>query len=149
MAGVNRRLGQTANGSHQCLPAQLTGFCNRLSLYQLGQQRGTGHGGNTSLREKPNFIDASADDLQSEFQNVAARRIFDLARCIGIGHFAGIAWMLEVVENLGRVHRQELYRDSVVWPRATSPAASESLPRARGLAMPVGKPVSVHKARSG
>jgi len=125
MAGVNRRLGQTANGSHQFLPAQLTGFCNRLPLDQLGHQRGTGHGGNTSLREKSNFIDAPADDLQSEFQNVAARRIFDLARCIGIGHFAGIAWMLEVVENLGREHRKELYPDSVR-ETATSPAFSES-----------------------
>ena len=79
-----------------------------LSLHQFGQQRGASHGGNASLGEKSDFLDAAIGDSQCQLQDIAAGRVFDLGGGVGICHFAGIARMLEVIENLGRVHRRRL-----------------------------------------
>ncbi len=43
-------------------------------------------------------------DSQGQFQNIAAGRVFDLGGGVGIRHFARVARVLEVIENLGRVH---------------------------------------------
>jgi len=56
------------------------------------------------LRKKSNFIDAIVCDSQSKFQNITTRRILDLNRDIRIGYLTTIPWVLEVLENLGRIH---------------------------------------------
>jgi hypothetical protein len=76
------------------------------------------------LRQKPNFFDAVVDDSESELQNIAAGRIIDLYRRVRVDHFAGIARVLEMIENLSRIHRTKLYRVNVA--RAPSPAWSGS-----------------------
>ncbi len=43
-------------------------------------------------------------NLHAQLQNVAAGGILDLRGCVGVGYFARIAGMLEVIEKLGRIH---------------------------------------------
>ena len=110
---MKRRLGQAADRFHQFLPAQLPGFGDSPSLQQFGEQRSAGHRGHASLGEKAKFLDASIDDFQGELEDIATCRVFDLDRRVRIGNFTGIAWVLEVIENLRRVHREKLYRAGV------------------------------------
>ena len=123
---MKRGLRKATDGSHQLVPAQLTGFGDRLPLHQFGEERSASHGRNTTLCEKSNFIDAPASYSQGEFENIAAGRILELDRGIRIGHFAGIARMLEVIKNLRRVHQKKLYRARVA---RTGPERSRRSPR--------------------
>ena len=43
-------------------------------------------------------------NLHAQLQNVAASGILDLRGCVGVGYFAGVAGMLEVIEKLRRIH---------------------------------------------
>jgi hypothetical protein len=43
-------------------------------------------------------------NLHAQLQNVAASGILDLRGCVGVGYFAGVPGMLEVIEKLGRIH---------------------------------------------
>ena len=43
-------------------------------------------------------------NLYAQLQNVAASGILDLRACVGVGYFAGVAGMLEVIEKLRRIH---------------------------------------------
>lgn len=101
MTGMSRSPGQAADGPHQFLTPQLTGFGNASSLHQFGQQRSARHGRNASLSEKPNFLNTPVSNSHSKLQNIAAGGIFNLRRGVGTSHFAGVARVLEVIENLG------------------------------------------------
>ena len=118
MAGMNRSPGQAADGFHQFLATQLTGFRDGFSLHNIGEQRGAGHSGDASLGKKSNIFDAAIDDSKSKFQDVAAGRIVELDRRIRICDLAGVAWMLEVIEDFRGIHRRKLYRACVAraWP---------------------------------
>ena len=101
MAGMRGGLWQAADRLYQFFPPQLTSFRDGSSPYQLSQQRGTGHGGNTSLGKKSYLLDAVISQTQSEFQYVAASGILDLRGGVRFFHFASVARMLEVIEDLG------------------------------------------------
>ena len=97
---MGRGLGQAANGPNQFFAAQLPGLGDGLPLHQFGEQRGACQGGNTSLGEKPDLFYASRRHPQGEFQDIPAGRVFNLDRGVGIGDGAGVARILEVIEDL-------------------------------------------------
>lgn len=100
--------GQTSDGLHHLFPAQPASFVHGSSLHKFRQQRPAGHGGNTSLGSKADLNHAPADDLHGQLQDVATRRVLDLCGRVRIGDFARIARVLEVIENLWRVHATRL-----------------------------------------
>ena len=55
-------------------------------------------------------VNAVAGKLQRQLQHIAASRILNLHFRIRVGNHAGVARMLEVIENLGRVHPSHLSR---------------------------------------
>ena len=63
------------------------------------------------LARKRISLNAVAGKLESQFQNIAACRIFNLYGCIRISNNSGIARMLEVIENLRRIHSANLGND--------------------------------------
>lgn len=100
MAGMRRGLRQTAYRLYQFFPPQLTGLRDGPSLNKFGQQRGARDGGHATLREKSYLLDAAVTDAQREFQYVAASGVLDLCGGVRLSHFAGVARMLEVIEDL-------------------------------------------------
>ncbi len=108
MAGVCGSFGQTSDRLYQFIPVQPARFVHCSSLYQFRQQRPAGHGGNTSLGSKADFRHAPADDFHGQLQDVTTRRVLDLHRRVRFGDFARIARMLEVIENLSRIHATRL-----------------------------------------
>ncbi len=92
--------GRPPMASNQFFAAQLPGFGDGFSLQQFGEQRGASHGGNASLGEKSDVFDASGRHSQSEFQDIAAGRVFNLGGGVRIGDCARVARMLEVIEDL-------------------------------------------------
>jgi hypothetical protein len=84
--------------------AQLAGFHDCFSLHPFGQERGTGYGGNAALGEKSDFRDAAIGNSQGKFQNIATGRVLDLGGGVGIHYCSRVAGVLEVIEDLGRVH---------------------------------------------
>ena len=105
---MSRGFRHTPDGLHQFFPPQPASLGHSLSLHQFGQQRPASHGRHASFGAKPNLRNAPSFDSQSQFQNVPARWIFDLNRRVWIVDFARIARMLEMIENLGRVHATRL-----------------------------------------
>ena len=104
MAGVRRGFRQTANGLNDFLASQTAGCLQRHSANQLRKRRTASHGRNASFREKADFRDVTLSNPHAQLQNVAASGILDLRSCVGVGCFAGVAGMLEVIEKLGRIH---------------------------------------------
>lgn len=100
--------GQTSDGLHKFFPAQPARFVHGPSVDHFRQQRPAGHGGNTPLGSKAYLRNAPGDHFHGQLQDVATRRVLDLCGRVRIGDFARIARVLEVIENLWRVHATRL-----------------------------------------
>ena len=101
---MDRSLRQTSDSLHQFFPPQYASGCHTSSLHQLRERRSASHRGNTSLGEKTDFHDTAICNPHAQFQNIAARWIFELHRCIRIHHFARVTRILKVIEKLRRIH---------------------------------------------
>jgi hypothetical protein len=101
---VRRSFRYAAYNPNKFFPAQSAGFFYRSSLHQFREYRTASHGRNASLREKTDFRDVPVRDPHAQFQNIAARWIFDLHGRVRIGDFARVARMLEVIQKLRRIH---------------------------------------------
>lgn len=66
------------------------------------------HSGNAAFCQEFDFDDPLLRNASGELENVSTDWIFYLGDCVGRIYNAGVAWMLEVIENLGRVHRDIL-----------------------------------------
>jgi hypothetical protein len=104
MAGVRRGFRQTPDGLHNFFASQTAGRLKRYSANQLRKRGPASHSRNASFREKSDFRDVTLSNLHAQLQNVAASGILDLRGCVGVGYFAGVAGVLEVIEKLGRIH---------------------------------------------
>jgi hypothetical protein len=60
------------------------------------------------LSQKSYFLDAAVSDSQGQLQNIAAGWVLDLGRSVWVRHLAGVARVLKVIEDLGRVHRRKI-----------------------------------------
>ena len=101
---MRRSFRQATDRLYQLFPAQFARFFQSLSLHQFRKERSAGHGRHTSLGAKAEFRDAAIRDSQRQLQNVAAGRIFELDRYVGIGDLTSIARVLKMIEKLGRIH---------------------------------------------
>jgi hypothetical protein len=101
---VRRGFWQTADGLHNFFASQTAGRLQRYAANQLRKRGPASHGRNASFRKKADFGDVTFGNLQAQLQNVAASGIHHLRSCVGVGYFAGVAGMLEVIEKLPRIH---------------------------------------------
>ena len=99
---------QTAYGPDQRFLFQFPCLLDRLALNELSERGAAGHGADTPFGKETDFFDAIAGEFERQLQNIATCWIFNLHGCIRIGNCSGITRMLEVIENLGRVHPEHL-----------------------------------------
>lgn len=85
-------------------PAQGGGARDRLSSDQLGQRRTTGNRRDASAGEKTQLYNSALLHPSAQLQNVAAGGIFELNRSVRVGKRSRMTRMLEVIEDLRRVH---------------------------------------------
>jgi len=104
MAGVRRGFRQTPDDLHNFFASQSAGRLKRYSGNQLRKRGPASHGRDASFGEKADLRDVTLSNLYAQLQNVAASGILDLRGCVGVGYFAGVAGMLEVIEKLRRIH---------------------------------------------
>jgi hypothetical protein len=123
---------QTANRKHQFFPTQLAGRGHSSPLHQFRERRTASHRGDTSFGKKADIQDVTVRDLEAQFQDVAASRIFELYGCVRIRNFAGVSRMFEVVEKLGRIHVDRIVtcpQSTVETLLAMSPPQIISIPK--------------------
>lgn len=75
-----------------------------LAIYQRAQSGGACDGGNASLGKKTDFADMAAEYFCTQFEDVSADRILPAHTDISIGQFTRVARVLEVLQELRRVH---------------------------------------------
>lgn len=109
-----------SDGAQNLLTSQERGRGKRLSADQFGERRPTGDGGNAALSLKSDFGDNSVIHESCEFQNVPACGILELNRGVVVGKNTGVARVLEMIEELRRVH------GDIVGVVPTSPKTGES-----------------------
>lgn len=107
---MTRCLRQPANFLEQLFPSNFSRFRHGLSLCQFCDRGAAGHGWNASFGKKTDVGDTISIQFQTEFEDIAAGRIFDSRDGIRLFHFAGIARVLKMVEQLGGVHRPIVVR---------------------------------------
>ncbi len=110
MAGVMGRLRQASDFPNQFFAAQSPRCVQILAYDQLSKRRPASYSRNAALSAKANVGDAFFFQLcllqsNAEFQDVSTSRVFQLHGRIGIFNFTGVAWILEMVEEFGGIHR--------------------------------------------
>ena len=104
MAGVDGGRRQPTDGVHQQISVEFSRLPDRFSLNELGECRSAGHGTDTAFGKEANLPNAVARKFEGELEDIATCRILNLHGRVGIGDEAGVAGMLEVVEDLWGVH---------------------------------------------
>ena len=95
---------QTSDFYKQLFPADSSRRVNGFALDQLSDCRSASHRRHATFGAKSYVAYRTFGQLQAQFQNVSASRIFQPRRCIGLFHDAGISRMLKIVEQFGRIH---------------------------------------------
>lgn len=108
LCSVRRSLRQTANRGDHPVALQRSRFVQSFSGDDLRQSRSASHRSHASLGLEPNLRNPPGIDSQSQTEYIAAGRILDFRRGIGIHEFSRVARILEVVEQLGRVHAVQI-----------------------------------------
>jgi hypothetical protein len=88
----------------QLFPADLSRLLHALAFGQLRDRRSARHRRHASLRPKPYVDDPISLQLHTQLQNVAARWVFQPRSGICSLHDAGVTRILEMVQQLGRIH---------------------------------------------
>jgi len=96
---------QSTESGREVFSADFFCLSDGLIRDHLGQQRTASDGGNASFSAEAGFGDVAAIDCQREAQYITADGIFQLRRSGGRRQIARITGMLEVIEELGRIHR--------------------------------------------
>ena len=82
----------------------------------LSEKRSARNRSRATPAQKARFHDAVALDAHGELQNVAANRVADFHFRVGAGKFAGVAWILKMIENGVAEHQQE-YNNAALFLR--------------------------------
>lgn len=90
--------GQAPHSSDHVFPRYLPRLNHALALNQFSQRGSAGHGRYAPFGFKTNLDNSISLNFQSEFQHVAAGRVGKFYRNIGMRHFPGMSWMLEVIQ---------------------------------------------------
>ena len=84
-----------------CLP-NCNAFC------KLSERRAAGYRAHAAFGQKANLFNAISRKSKRKLQNIAARWVLDLRESVGGRDSTCIARMLEVIEDLGRIHPEHL-----------------------------------------
>jgi iron complex transport system substrate-binding protein len=101
---VARGWRKTAEFADQLIASDNRSLGEVLATNQLGEGRSAGDGGNAALSLKSDFGDNSVIHESCEFQDVAARGVLELNRGVWVVENTGVARVLEMIEELRRVH---------------------------------------------
>lgn len=116
---VARGRRETAKFAEQLIASHSGSGCHGLTTNQFGERRSAGDGGNAALGLKTDFGDYSVVHPSGKFQDVAACGILELNRGVGVGKNTGVARVLEMIDELRRVH------GDIVGVLPTSPKTGE------------------------
>jgi len=114
LAGVAGRLGHAANFPQQLFPADLPRLFHSHGFHQLRNRRPAGHRWNAAFGTKANVGDALFFQFQREFQDVSAGGVFQLRGGVGSFNHTRVSWVLEMVEEFGRIHRAIVMRRGLI-----------------------------------
>ena len=92
-------LGKAAEGYGNRFRRDLSGFRECAAAELLGEERSAGDGGGATAAEETDFADAARFESGEKFEDVAADRIAHLDGGSGVGKFAGVSRVAEVIEN--------------------------------------------------
>jgi len=104
VAGVGGSCGNASNFADQLFAAHPPRFFYGSAFGQLAKRRRASHGGNAPFSSEADLRNAAAFEFQREFQNVSARRVFELRAGIRVFDHARMARVLKMIEEFGRVH---------------------------------------------
>ena len=97
---------QSAQGFQELFALQRGGLGHGPAGNQLGETGTGGDGGYTPSRAEPHLPDASIGEFYGQLHDVAADGMLQAYLGVGVGQFAYVARVLEVVEdNVGVTHR--------------------------------------------
>ncbi len=105
---MGRGLRKPAHAGDQAFAAEGSRLFHSLSHYQFCEGGTAGDGSDAPFGFEPDFSNTPGVHLQAKTQNVAAGRIFQLCRSVGTGKVAGIPRILEMIEQLRRIHTFKL-----------------------------------------
>jgi hypothetical protein len=99
-------LGKAAYGCDQPVALEGSSFSESPTLDQFSQSRCACHGGHTTLGLESDFRNPPSLDLQSQTKHIPARGVLNLRRRVSSRNFAGVARILEVIEQSRGVHTE-------------------------------------------
>ncbi len=106
-------LRKSAKGLDEVVGTETSSIIERASEQQFSQLRAAGDGGNATFGAETDLNDPAVGDPQGELEDVATDRVFKLSTSVSASEFADISRILEMIENLGRVHEEIVSRDRV------------------------------------
>ena len=92
---------QPADGINQLFAFDISGLDKGFSLNQLSDCGTARHSGHAAFGAETNAGDAAGDDTHGELQHIAAGGILQLHGSVRSLDVPGIAWVLEMIEQLG------------------------------------------------
>jgi hypothetical protein len=105
---VTRRLRNPTHGRGYFVTRQTKTIRHGLPHDQFRQSRSAGNGWHASFRLEPCVDDLSVYNPQAKPNHISANRVFNFGNGIRIDKIACPSRILEVIEKLGRIHRQTL-----------------------------------------
>jgi len=78
----------------------------------FGHERGASYGSSATSAEEARLRDLAVHDSRGELQDIAADGIADFNRSSGVGKFASVAWIAEMLEDGFTEHRRKYGKDS-------------------------------------
>src|SRR6266498_4285862 len=102
---MSRGRRNASNGAQNIITGEACSCGKRLATGQLGKRRSTGDGGDAAFRLEANLGDDFAGQSGRELQYVSAGGVFELDGRAWFGQESDVARVLEMIEELGRVHR--------------------------------------------
>jgi len=99
---------QASNRCNQRVALQRERLAHASSCNQFCQSRSAGHRRHATLGFESDLSDPPSAHLQSQPQHVSTNRIFNVRYCVGGRKLPGIARILKVIEQLGRIHAVEI-----------------------------------------
>lgn len=102
--GVGGGFRQSSDFLQQVFFGDLARSFHIFIFCQLGDGRCAGHGRDAALGAETDVGDAAGLEFEREFEDVSAGGIFYAYGCVGGVERAGVARMVEMVEEFGGVH---------------------------------------------
>ena len=95
---------QSAYSCDDIFAAKRAGIRKALLDDKLRQCRRASHRRNAPLSLESNFGDLSIFYFKGQANDISTDWVLDFSRGIGLGDISGVAWILEMIEQLRRVH---------------------------------------------